>query len=148
VSLVTTPGESRDRLSQFVYTTLEPGNPLGKLQEALELTREHAPLEKRLRQAYKEGLIASEYLGLQIGEAEKAQVISKAEANSLRNFHDKVAALLDVDDFAPEDFLSGGGTRTPEPAPKKTPRKKASKKPAAKKKTSRKKTAKKKTSKA
>jgi acyl-CoA dehydrogenase len=148
VSLVCTPGESRDRLSQFAYTTLEPGNPLGKLQEALELTKEHAPLEKRLRQAYKEGLIDADYLGLQIGEAEKAQVISKAEANSLRNFHEKVAALLDVDDFAPEDFLHKGSDSVPAPTPKKAPRKKVSKKPASKKKASRKKVAKKKTTKA
>jgi acyl-CoA dehydrogenase len=32
VDLVTTPGESRERLSEYAYTTLEPGNPLGKLQ--------------------------------------------------------------------------------------------------------------------
>jgi acyl-CoA dehydrogenase len=69
VDLVTTPGESRERLSEYAYTTLEPGNPLGKLQEALELAKEHGPLEKRLRQARKEGLIDSDYLGLQIDEA-------------------------------------------------------------------------------
>jgi acyl-CoA dehydrogenase len=85
VDLVTTPGESRERLSEYAYTTLEPGNP----QEALELAKEHGPLEKRLRQARKEGLIDSDYLGLQIDEAEKAQVISKAEANSLRDYHEK-----------------------------------------------------------
>jgi acyl-CoA dehydrogenase len=136
VELVTTPGEARERLSQYAYTTLEPGNPLGQLQEALELTLEHAPLEKRLRQAYKEGLIASEYIGLQIDEAQKAQVISKAEANSLRNYHQKVAALLDVDDFPPGEFLH----RSAEPSA-------ADKKPAAKKTAAGKKSAKKKTSK-
>jgi acyl-CoA dehydrogenase len=147
VALITTPGEARDRLSEFAYTTLEPGNPLGKLQEALELAKEHAPLEKRLRQAYKEGLIASEYLGLQIGEAERAQVISKAEANSLRDYHDKVSALLDVDDFAPEEFLRKSDADASPPAPKKAPRKKASKKPESRKKAPRKKAAKKKTTK-
>lgn len=152
VALMTTPGESRERLSKYAYTTLEPGNPLGKLQEALELTKEHAPLEKRLRQASKEGLIESDYLGLQIGEAEKAQVISKAEANSLRDFHEKVAALLDVDDFAPGELLSQPADSKPatpakpvakeaapkkvaskkKPAAKKAPRRKASKKKASK----------------
>ena len=68
VDLVTTPGEARERLSMLAYTTLEPGNPLGLLQEALELTGEVAPLEKRLRQARKEGLIQSDYVGLQIEE--------------------------------------------------------------------------------
>ena len=129
VELVTTPGEARERLSEIAYTTLEPGNPLGKLQEALELAHEHAPLEKRLRQAHKEGLIAADYLGLQIDEAEKAQVVSKAEANSLRDYHDKVTDLLNVDDFDKDAFR-----RTPVVPVEK-------KKPAAKKKTVRKKKA-------
>ncbi|MBT8094611.1 MAG: acyl-CoA dehydrogenase [Gammaproteobacteria bacterium] len=134
IDLVTTPGESRERLSQYAYTTLEPGNAVGKLQEALELAKEHAPLEKRLRQARKEGLIDADYLGLQIAEAEKAQVLSKAEANSLRNFHEKVSALLDVDDFAPEEFL-GRAQEAAAPVSKTATEKKATRKKKAKKKT-------------
>jgi acyl-CoA dehydrogenase len=136
VDLITSPGEARERLSEFAYTTLEPGNPLGKLQEALELAKEHAPLEKRLRQASKEGLIASDYIGLQIGQAEKAQVISKAEANSLRDYHEKVAALLDVDDFASDELqriVPAAKPAAKKPATrKKAPRKKSSKKKIAK----------------
>ena len=147
VDIVTAPGESRERLSALAYTTLEPSNPLGLLQEALELTRKHIPLERRLRQARKEGLIGADYLGLQIDEAEKAQVVSKAEARGLREYHDKVAALLAVDDFTTEELarvLPGKG----EPkAPKKTAKKKtaskkatAVKRVASKKVTSKKKT--------
>jgi acyl-CoA dehydrogenase len=142
VELVTTPGEARERLCKHAYTTLEPGNPLGQLQEALELALENQPLEKRLRQARREGLIAADYLGLQIGEAEKAQVISKAEAKSLREYHDKVAALMDVDEFSPDEFLhraepaAAKADASQKPAPKKkTSRKKAAKKPARKKTT-------------
>jgi acyl-CoA dehydrogenase len=144
VDIVTNPGDARDRLSRYAYTTLEPGNPLGKLQDVLELAKEHEPLEKRLRQARKEGLITSDYLGLQIGEAEKAQVISKAEANSLRDYYDKLAELLDVDDFAPGDFLHRPAAEAGEPVPEPTQPKHTAKKAAKKKKTSKKKTAKKK----
>ncbi|MDJ0793117.1 MAG: acyl-CoA dehydrogenase [Woeseiaceae bacterium] len=146
VDLVTAPGESRERLSQYAYTTLDQGNPLGKLQQALELSIEFAPLEKRLRQARKEGLISADYLGLQITEAEKAQVISKAEANGLRDYHEKVSALLDVDEFPHDEFLHRSSGPAPADPPKK-PAKKASKKKAAKK-TARKKSSKKKTAKA
>ncbi|HNP63551.1 MAG TPA: acyl-CoA dehydrogenase [Woeseiaceae bacterium] len=124
VELITTPGESRERLSQLAYKKLEPGNPLGLLQEALLLSVEYEPIERRLSQAHKEGLLRSGYLGEQIAEAEKAQVISKAEARNMRAYHEKVLALLSVDDFAPEDLR-----RTPasEPAPaRKKARKKAS----------------------
>ena len=151
VELVTTPGESRERLSQFAYTTLDEGNPLGKLQEALELSVEFAPLEKRLRQARKEGLISADYLGLQIAEAEKAQVISKAEANGLRDYHEKVAALLDVDEFPHDEFLHRGGARTSGASPRKPAKKKATKKAAKKpaaRKSANKKAGKKKTAKA
>jgi len=129
--LITTPGESRERLSQLAYTTLEPGNPLGLLQEALELAKEYEPIERRLRQARKEGLLSSNYLGEQIPEAEKAQVISKAEARNMRAYHEKVLALLDVDDFAPEELIS---TKVPgKPAKKKAASRKKTKKKVAKK---------------
>ena len=131
VDLITTSGEARERLSEQAYTTLEPGNPLGLLQEALELAEKHAPLERRLRQAHKEGLIRSDYLGDQIAEAERAEVVNAAEARELQSYHDKVARLIAVDDFAPEELRrnskavgeSGAATK---PAKKKaTPRKKS-----------------------
>ena len=46
---VLNPSEVRDRLCRFVYRTLEPGNPLGLLQEALVLSQTAEPIEKRIR---------------------------------------------------------------------------------------------------
>ena len=134
VDLITRPGESRDRLSEQAYTTLEPGSPLGLLQEALELAEQMAPLERKLRQSQKEGLISSEYLGHQIDEAENAGVISKTEAKDLRSYHEKVLDLLSVDDFAPEE-IGRAGARAQTASPKATVKKAAAKKKAAKKKT-------------
>lgn len=136
VKLMTTPGEARDRLSEMAYTTSEPGNPLGLLQDALEMSVDMAPLEKRLRQAQREGLIRSDYLGTQIDEAEKAGVITPDEASQLRDFHARVSALMAVDDFAPEELARSGADapKAPKKAAKrkKTPRKKTAskKKPA------------------
>jgi acyl-CoA dehydrogenase len=128
VNLMTHSGEARDRLSQQAYTTLEPGNPLGLLQEALLLSEEMAPMEQKLRQAYKERLLASEYIGQQIDEAQNAEILSKAEAGRLRDYHQKVLDLLAVDDFAPEDFGRSGVVEMPSGAqpqadPPKTKRK-------------------------
>src|SRR5207302_10591685 len=47
--LVINPTEARERLSQYIYWTLEPTNPLGLLQEALLLAVQLEPLEKRIR---------------------------------------------------------------------------------------------------
>ncbi len=137
VTLMTTPGEARERLSEFAYTTLEPGNPLGLAEEALRLAEAMAPLERKLRQAQKEGLIRSESLGQQVDEAVRAQVINRKEADALRNYHDKVSALLAVDDFAPEDLIRANTLPADKPRKKAAKRKaKPRKKVARKKKTS------------
>ena len=105
VDLITRTGEARDRLSAQAYTTIEPSNPLGLLQEALILSEELAPLERKLRQAHKEGLIQSEYLGHQIEEAGKAEIISAADTEKMRDYHEKVLSLLAVDDFDPSELV-------------------------------------------
>jgi len=147
VALITETGEARQRLSEQAYKALEPGSPLGLLQEALERSEALLPLEKKLRQARKEGLIYSEYLGHQIDEAEHAGVISSKEAADLRDYHEKVLYLLSVDDFSPDELgRVGSGSKpvvaettretvamvgTPKPGNFRT-RKKAKKKPAKK----------------
>jgi acyl-CoA dehydrogenase len=126
VDLMTRSGEARERLSREAYTTLGPDNPLGLLQEALELSEKFAPMELRLRQAKREGLIDSEILGDQIEDAEKAGVISRKEASDLRDYNEKVTDLLAVDDFASEDLVRTGTATVPAAstvAPKKTKRK-------------------------
>jgi acyl-CoA dehydrogenase len=143
VGLITKTGEARERLSEQAYTTIEPTNPLGLLQEALALSEKVAPLEKKLKQARREGLIKAEYLGHQIDEAESAEIINAAETRKLRDFHHKVLHLLSVDDFAPEELVRSGTKSEPaaasvaEPAPppvaKKVPAKAKPKKTAAKK---------------
>jgi len=113
VALITQTGEARQRLSEQAYKTIEPTNPLGLLQEALELSEHFQPLEKKLRQARKEGLIHSEYLGHQIEEAELAGVISAKEAAEVREYHDKVQFLLSVDDFSPDEIGRSGSGDAP-----------------------------------
>ena len=145
VALMTQTGEARDRLSEQAYKALAPNSPLGLLEEALALSEQFAPMEQKLRQARKEGLIASEYLGYQIDEAEKAEVISKADAEALRSYHRKVLHLLSVDDFAPEEIgrnaaAPGTGPATSEiTARREKAGRKTAKKPAARKKAGKKK---------
>jgi len=128
VNLMTQTGEARDRLSLQAYTTLEPGNPLGLLQEALQLSEELAPLEQKLRQAYKEGLLRSEYMGDQIEEAAGAEVFSKDEADEMRRYYQKVLDLMAVDDFDAADIgrvAAPDKTAGTPPKPAKSGKKKA-----------------------
>jgi acyl-CoA dehydrogenase len=99
------PSATRDRLAWGIYRTVEPGNPIGLLQEALELSVATEPLEKRIRvEGVKTGLITALDLPGQIEQALAAGLINAAEAALLREFDRKVMAIIDVDDFASEEL--------------------------------------------
>ncbi len=98
--LVINPSRARDRLCKDIYTTCEPSNPLGLLQEALELTAKVKPLERKVFEAKRKGKIAADDTPSQINEAEKKKIITKDQADQLRDFDSKVMALIAVDDFA------------------------------------------------
>jgi acyl-CoA dehydrogenase len=103
--LVTMPTESRERLCRYIYKTLEPGNPLGLLQEALELSQTAEPLEKRIRvEGVKTGKVTALDLPGQIQQAHAAGIISETEAASLREYDRKVMDIINVDDFAPNEL--------------------------------------------
>ncbi len=102
---LTQPSQSRRRLGQYIYTTVEPGNPLGLLEEALELALVMEPLEKRIRvEGVKAGRVSALDLPGQVEQALAAGIISAAEAEALRAFDAKVMNLVNVDDFAPHEL--------------------------------------------
>ena len=137
VKVITKTGEGRERLSEQAYTTLEPGNALGLLQQALEISEQVAPLEAKLKQARKEGLVSSDYLGHQIEQAESAEILTSEDAGKLRDYLQKVEALLAVDDFAADEIGRGKSSAgSPSKKRKKTTRKKTAAKKAAGEKTS------------
>jgi acyl-CoA dehydrogenase len=103
--LVTNPTESRDRLCRFIYTTVEPTNPLGLLQEALVLAQTAEPIEKRLRvEGVKTGKVTALDLPSQIQQGLAAGILSETEAATLRDYDRKVMELISVDDFAPNEL--------------------------------------------
>jgi acyl-CoA dehydrogenase len=103
--LVTRCGDSRDRLCRNIYWTLEPGNPLGLLEEALRLAERMEPIEKRIRvEGVKTGRVTALDLPGQITQAQALGIISEEEANALRDYDRKVMNLVRVDDFAPHEL--------------------------------------------
>ncbi|MEE8542880.1 MAG: acyl-CoA dehydrogenase, partial [Gammaproteobacteria bacterium] len=128
VELIINPTASRERLCADIYKTVEPGNPLGMLQEALELAEEVKPLERKVFDAKRRGELASDDTPGQIEEARKKGVISAEEAKQITAFDRKVMELIAVDDFAPEEL-----TRYAPTARKVTPTKRPAKKKAKRK---------------
>ena len=108
VELVMTPSEARDRLTHGIYRTIEPGNPLGLLQEALVLSLSAEPLEKKIRvEGVKTGRVTALDLPGQIGQALAVGIITAAEATLLRDFDQKVMVLVHVDDFESHELAAG-----------------------------------------
>ena len=128
VELIINPTAARERLCADIYKTVEPGNPLGLLQEALELAEEVKPLERKVFDAKRRGDLESDDTPGQIEEARKKGVISGEEAKQITAFDRKVMELIAVDDFAPEELTSYAPT-----ARKKTPTKRPAKKKAKRK---------------
>ncbi len=101
------PSATRDRLAWGIYRTVEPGNPIGLLQEALELSVVAEPLEKRIRvEGVKTGRITALDLPGQIEQALAAGLLNAAEAATLREYDRKVMHIIDVDDFSSEELMA------------------------------------------
>src|SRR5438067_2339172 len=114
--LVINPTEARERLSQYIYWTLEPTNPLGLLQEALLLAVQLEPLEKRIRvEGVKTGKVTALDPPGRIQQALAAGIVSETEAAALREYDRKVMELIHVDDFDPRE-LGALAAATPESA--------------------------------
>ncbi len=102
------PSESRERLADGIYKTVEPGNPIGLLQQALELSVRAAPIEKRLRvDGVKTGRVTALDLPGQIEQGLAAGILSADEAALLRDYDGKVMELVHVDDFTTEELMAG-----------------------------------------
>jgi acyl-CoA dehydrogenase len=102
------PSETRERLCDGIYKTVEPGNPLGLLQEALVLSVSAEPLEKRLRvEGVKTGRITALDLPGQIEQAASIGLLTPAEAQLLRDYDRKVMDIVNVDDFTTEELMAG-----------------------------------------
>jgi acyl-CoA dehydrogenase len=108
VDLITYPTETRDRLCAGIYATMEPGNPLALLQAALEATEAATPLEEKLRNAVRAGVITTEDPLARIDSAEAAGILGPDEARQLRELDAQVMELIGVDDFTSAELRAAG----------------------------------------
>src|SRR4029079_6084307 len=98
----------RDRLTNGVYRTIEPGNPLGMLQEALVLADEAEPLEKRVRvEGVKTGRVTALDMPGQVQQALAAGILTETEASMRRDYDRAVMEIIHVDDFTTEEMAAG-----------------------------------------
>ena len=114
---------ARTRLADGLYTTIEPTNPLGLLEEVLPMAIAVEPLERRIRQAIRDNKIHEADFDKQVESAQAAGILTPEEAQQLRIVDAKVMALIAVDDFEAHEL----GTKAKKPVRRK---KRATKKSA------------------
>ena len=104
VALITRPAETRNRLCAGIYSPNEPGSPLGQLQAALETAMRLAPLETKVRDALRAGLLPGGTLQERFEQAAAAGVLTLEEARDWQAFDATVLSLTGVDDFHPTEL--------------------------------------------
>ena len=97
--LIINPTPTRARLADCAYVAAEPTNPLGLLQQALELAEQIKPLERKVFDGRRSGVITSEDTPGQIDEAERKGILTAEEAKQVKDFDSLVMNLTGVDDF-------------------------------------------------
>jgi len=103
--LVLADSETRSYLSRLLYRAAEPSNPLAALQTVLEMAPVAEPLEKKLRvEGQKTGRVSALDLPAQIEQGRALGILSEQEAQFLADYDRRVMAIVNVDDFAPEEL--------------------------------------------
>ena len=97
----------RDRLTNGIYRTVEPTNPLGLLQEALVLSGcRGAAGEAHPRRWREDRQVTALDLPGQIQQALAAGILSETEAAMLRDYDRRVMEIIHVDDFTTEEMAA------------------------------------------
>ena len=77
---------------------------LGQLQAALEMAERLAPVEARVREAMRAGILEHGAVHERIEQARERGLISAEEARQLLDFDNTVLAITGVDDFDPAEI--------------------------------------------
>ena len=103
--LVQSDCESRDRVTAGVYREQRTDNPLGQLQQALELAPAAELIEKKLRvDGVRTGRVSALELPGQIEQGLALGILSAAEAATLRAYDLLVMDIVNVDEFAADEI--------------------------------------------
>ncbi|MEE4218751.1 MAG: acyl-CoA dehydrogenase [Xanthomonadales bacterium] len=110
--LMLAPSDTRERLTQGIFTSAASGHPVNTMEEALPQVIQAEPLDRKLLKALKLGEIDGFTWEEQLQDALDKSVVTKEEADILRHVRSLVAEIVAVDEFDTEDLRAG---RRPEP---------------------------------
>jgi acyl-CoA dehydrogenase len=101
-SLLLSPSETRDRLTRGVYTPTDNKQALGRLEHALNLQMDVAPIERKIRAAVKSGELNRGTVHEQLEQAHKLSIIDNKEYVLLLEASEAARDAIMVDEFDKE----------------------------------------------
>ncbi len=108
-AILLAPSAVRERLTTGIYAPADLGEPLGRLEDALQKVIAAEPLEKKLRDAVKSKRIASDSDEQTLQEGVQAGIITAAEAGIVIASQEARREIIRVDDFPADYWQKGGG---------------------------------------
>jgi len=94
----------RSRLSESLYNTEKENNLIGNMESILAQVIAVEPIEKKVSQAHKAGKISGKNFEEILASAVKANAITTAESEQLVEVDRLRMQVINVDDFAPDEF--------------------------------------------
>jgi acyl-CoA dehydrogenase len=107
--ILLSPSQARDRLTQGIYLSTDPADPVALMDLALEKAVAAAPLEQRVQERAGRRLELHDYeAGL--AAAVEAGVVDVAEVKLIREAMQLAERAIQVDEFAPAATTAGAAT--------------------------------------
>ncbi|MBX3700985.1 MAG: acyl-CoA dehydrogenase [Dokdonella sp.] len=106
-AILCTPGESRDRLGEWVYLTPNANNPVGRMHALLPDVIAAEPIERKFLKAAKAGELDGYDYDSQLADAQAKGVLSAAECDLLARVRTATFEFISVDDFDPDELAAG-----------------------------------------
>ncbi len=104
--LMITPSRLRTQLLQNTYLPDDESNLPGILQIALKQVNKHQKIISKLNKAVKAGQVLGLSFAERIDQAEEQQILTKAQAETLREYNRLREMIIAVDDFSDEELRS------------------------------------------
>ncbi|MEX0662883.1 MAG: acyl-CoA dehydrogenase [Balneolaceae bacterium] len=108
-------GERRDRMTQGIYTSKSQNDAIGIYEHAMTLIHDSFPIYKKLYKATKAREIPKGNVLTQLDIAVEKNIITKEEAEMVRETEDARFNAISVDDFTLEEYNRSAVTPKDEP---------------------------------
>lgn len=99
--LMLQPSAARDRLTDGIYLSRDPRDPVGRVEYALALAIETEALERKLLRVQREQRLAGNTAEETLQSALAAGIVTAEDGERLRSARAAIRYAIDVDDFEP-----------------------------------------------